>query len=216
MRLLIVILILLLPYLTACAEIDSDFRISLVENVNHTAIGINGTIFPPHLTKNRFSLGADLGMQLIERFLHDRTDSQLDTVDNPYGSDDDYVIWFNKNYRDYMFLLTGVQLRYDLRDPGKLNKIRPAVFIGAGAILNIYQESARQIQDWYDDYPYDPSEPLLFRYALDSGGKSIATVDLYVKSKVALYYNRLYFSYEYYLGSKFIRHSFCFGYVFRL
>lgn len=211
--LILAIIALLVTASAVFAEIDSDLKVTICDKINHSALGINGTVFPQNLTRERYAFGFEFGMQLIERYLHDRGSNNLHADTN--GTDIDYIVWFNKNYRDYMFLPAGVIFRYDLTDPGKLNKIRPSVFLGVGGVLNVYQESVRQIQDIFEDYP-DPGEPLLYRLAIDTGGKSIATFDFYVKPKIALFYSRMYASYEMYYGTEFLRHTISIGYVFRL
>ena len=112
-----------------------------------------------------------------------------------------------------MFLPLGVVFRYDLGDPENLSKIRPSVFLGLGGILNVYTTSYRQIRDWYDDPGLNTYEG---RDAVEGGGESIGTFDFFVKPKIALYWNRVYLSYEYFINTKYMRHSIGVGYIFRL
>ena len=203
------------------AEIGADFCFSRFDEIGRSSIGINGMAFPMPLTKGKLSLGFDFGIELIERHLDHITDPTLDTVIYYHPSypdsitDIDYVSWFDKEYLDYMFIPFSILLRCDLRDPERLSSIRPAIFLGVGCVLNIYQESGRQIQDWF--YSGSPTSSLPdIRRAVDYGGQSIATFDFFIKPKIALYYHRFYASYEYHFNTRYMKSSFSVGYVFRL
>jgi hypothetical protein len=199
------------------SETDAGFKISTFQGINQTSLGINGMFFPPKLSYGRYSAGFDLGLELIERHYVGRTVDFYDTVAiYAYGYPDsiieyDYVWWFNKKYHDYLFFPLGILLRYDLNDSDNLNALKPSFILGLGCLLNIYQESGRQIQDWYDT----PNQ-YAYRTAVDFGGETISTLDFYLKPKIALFWNRFYFSYEYYFNTRYLKSSFDFGYIFRL
>ena len=224
MRKIVIALIIVLGILPGVllAEIGADFCFSSFDEIGRSSIGINGMAFPMSLTKGKLSLGFDFGIELIERHLDNITNSILDTVlrYSPFYPDSvidiDYVFWFDKEYLDYMFIPFSILLRYDLRDPEKLSSIRPAIFLGIGGVLNIVQESGRQIQHWYEVSPSSPNTPWNWQYAIDYGGQSIATFDFFVKPKIAVYYQRFYASYEYHFNTRYMKSSFSVGYVFRL
>jgi len=211
------ILILLAAILIAApltfAEVGTDLRVSLFNKLDRTSLGINGLIFPQKLSKDNMSIGFDFGLQLIERHLHDTEGPFTGPAVTTTGDTVYYLTLIDKNYRDYMFLPVGVTFRYDLGNPEQLSKIRPALMLGIGGVLNVYTTSYRQIRDWYED----PSETIYEgRDAVEGGGESIGKFDFYIKPKIALYWNRVYLSYEYYFNTQYMRHSIGFGYVFRL
>ncbi len=211
------ILILLAAILIAApltfAEVGTDLRITLYDGFDRTSLGVNGLIFPQKFTKGPMSLGFDFGIQLVEKHLYETEVPPLYTVTYTNSNDTDYVLLINKDYRDYMFLPLGIVFRYDLGDPEQLSKIRPALMLGIGGVLNVYTTSYRQIRDWYDDPNLTSYEG---RDAVEGGGESIGKFDFYIKPKIALYWNRVYLSYEYYLNTQYMRHSIGVGYVFRL
>ncbi|NQS99217.1 MAG: hypothetical protein HQ591_12255 [candidate division Zixibacteria bacterium] len=220
MRKIVIALIIVLGLLPGVllAEIGADFCFSRFDEIGRSSIGINGMAFPMSLTKGKLSLGFDFGIELIERHLDHITPSVIDTVTwDPaiYTDTLDYVAWFDKEYLDYMFIPFSILLRYNFRDPEKLSSIRPAIFLGIGGVLNIVQESGRQIQDWF--YSGSPTSSLPdIRRAVDYGGQSIATFDFFIKPKIALYYQRFYASYEYHFNTRYMKSSFSVGYIFRL
>lgn len=197
----------------AFAEVGTDLRVTIFDGFDRTSLGVNGLIFPQKFSKDKMSIGFDFGIQLVEKHLYETEVPPLYTVTYTNSSDTDYVLLINKNYRDYMFMPLGVVCRYDLGDPENLSRIRVAVFLGAGGVLNVYTTSFRQIQDWYDD---EDLNVYLGRDAVQGGGESIGKFDFYIKPKIALYWNRVYLSYEYYLNTEYMRHSIGIGYVFRL
>ena len=217
-RKLFLLSVFVITPLLASAEVGGGLCISAFNGISKASIGIEGTLFPLSFSKGRFSLGFDFGIELIERHLDHITDVHTDSIelDSIYYPDTlDFVQWFNKEYLDYMFIPMSILLRYDIGDPDKLSSIRASLILGFGGVLNIYQESGRQIQDWY--YNGNPEySPPDFRRAVDYGGESIATFDFYIKPKIVVYYQRFYVSYEHHFNTRYMRGSFSVGYLFRL
>ncbi len=199
---------------TAKSEAGGSLTIGLYENIDRSSMGINGVVFPYKFQKGRLSFGAEFGINLIERFLYENGD-WIYTYD-VYGADTSYVWFYNKFFRDYLFIPFGITMRYDLRDAGKLNRIRPSLTLGMGGLINTYQTTVRRVENWYDNPSSSPELAPDEIWMFDFGGESIGTFDLYIKPGVTLYWNRIYVGYEYYINTDYMRHNINIGYVFKL
>lgn len=213
---LILLAVILIAAPLSFAEVGTDLRVTLFNGFDRTSMGVNGLIFPQKYSKDKLSLGFDFGIQLVEKHQYEIDPPVTQADVSSAGDTVAYVTFFNKHYRDYMFLPVGITFRYDLGDPGQLSKIRPALMLGIGGVLNVYTESLRQIQDWYETDPTVNPNQIPYRYAIEQGGSSIGKFDFYIKPKIALYWNRVYLSYEYFFNTEYMRHSIGVGYVFRL
>jgi hypothetical protein len=216
MKKLLIITLLSIPLLVN-AEVDAGLAISGVKDIGRTSMGVRGEYYPQLLCKGKLSLGCEFGLELVERFVYDLSDMMMDSARFLSDTSDyDYAVYFNKEYRDYMFIPLGFTLRYSLGDPEKIRSFNPLISLSAGGILNIYQSSYRQFQDWYENN--DSGGPIGYLYStyVDFGGESISTFDFYLKPKLTLTYNRFYISYERLFNTRYVTGAICLGYVFKL
>ncbi len=205
------------------AELNGEITASNFDAIDRPSLGISGTVYPAFFRFNRFSIGLDFGMELIERHLMGHTPFRTDSSKiDPYGiehADYLYLKYFTKEYRDFMFLPLGLNLRYEFGNGEDLASIRPALSLGVGGVFNVYQKSNRQISYWYQSLHILQNDPYNLYYdlrrAVDFGGETIGSFSLYLKPKVALYWHRFYLSYEYHIFSKYLLGSVSFGYIFR-
>ena len=202
--------ILLMVSIASSTEFSGDITVSFFNDIKNTSTGVSGMVFPTKFRYDRMSLGFDFGIEFVERFMSKRYDNitVLDTLDE-YTYD--YYIKQYKDYSDFLFIPLGLTFRYDFGDPGDLGRIYPAIFIGAGMILNMEQKSKRL----YIDY-YFPDQSIYSPYPYESGGDSKGTVDFYIKPKVSVYYNRAYISYEHHINTHYMMGSISCGYIFTL
>lgn len=193
---------------TFAAELSGDITFSYYDDISRSSIGIGGMIFPETLSRSKFSLGFDLGLEFIDRHLKGAVGPYYYSEEQLYTGDS--AIIFVKEYNDFLFIPFGAVLRYDFGDPGNFSRIRPSIFIGLGGILNLRQKSYRDIGNilsgsyWqsYSSWEY--------------GSKSISTFDFYLKPRIALYWHRAYLSYEHHFNTEYIIGSVSAGYIFRL
>jgi len=216
MRKVIYTLIMAILMVTAVsAETGGSLTVGLYSDIDHSSLGVSGVLFPNNYQKGGLSLGMEFGLHLIERFLYENEPMQYQ-IYPVSSSDTDYVWFYNKVYRDYLFIPLGLTVRYDLRDAGKLNILRPSLSLGVGGVLSSYQKSYRQMQNWYNNPPPSPSSIPDDQYFVDKGGESIGSFSFYLKPGITLYWNRIYLGYEHYFGAEYMRHSINIGYIFRL
>jgi|GEM_PF-1598415 len=213
----LILTLLTLGFITtaAMAEAGGSLTIGLYDDIDRSSMGINGVVFPYKFQRGRFSGGAEFGISLIERFLYENEEMLFDSSASGTAGYD-YVWFYNKVYRDYLFIPFGLTARYDLRNNGKLNQVNPSLTLGLGGIFNTYQKTYRRVEDWYDNRPSGPNVTPDYRYIFEFGGESIGTFDLYIKPGVTLYWNRIYLGYEYYINTDYMRHNINIGYVFKL
>ena len=217
----IIIVLTFLPGITS-AEISGGLSIGLLaDDIEGGSTGLNVLLFNEKHAIGRFNWGWDLGLEMVERYLFNTTDMYSNIIIYelvPGVSDTDSVAWFNKDYREYLFFPMGLIFRYDPMkksmeiDPGNFYI---SLFLGLGGSLSIRQSNGKQTQIYYD-VPGDTLAPPYYSALVNLGGESIATFDFYIKPKIAFYWQRVYFSYEFYFLSKYFRQSFDVGYVFRL
>lgn len=203
----LILIALLLLTSFAFAEFSGDLTVGVFNKIDRTSLGVSGIVFPQKYQWNRFSLGMDFGIQLVERYLYGNIQYPLDTL-----TDGRYKFTYDKVYRDYMFIPFGFVARYDLRDPERLNIIKPSLSLGIGGVLNIYQQSYRRVYNYYVVYP----TVLDYRYVVDIGGESLSTFDYYIRPAISVSWNRIYLSYEYYFNTDYLLYNISVGYVFRL
>ncbi len=201
---------------TSRGEVGGYLIVGIYDKIDHSSLGVGGVIYPQSYKFDRLSLGFDFSLQLVERFLYDNTPQNLDTLWDESGNVESYVLWYNKVYRDYLFIPLGMSVRYDLRDPNNLSIIRPSLTLGIGGILNIYQQSYRRIQDYFEVYPSNPGISPDNRYMFDIAGESISTFDFYLKPGIVFSWNRITVGYEYLFNTEYMRHNINIGYTFRL
>ncbi|MBL7192293.1 hypothetical protein ISS30_11445 [bacterium] len=206
--------------LQSFGEISAGLSVGLHKDIDYSSTGIDLLVISDKFSRSKFSLGYDLGLELVERHLHDTSPLYNDIVEFTYPdfTEIDSVAYFNKNYHEYIFFPIGFVFRYD----PMLSKMETnpsgfyySLFLEIGGSLAIRQTSVKQTQFWYDTPGDDNS--FYGSYIVDGqGNESIAKFDWIVKPKVMLFWQRAYFSYEFYLFSEYYAHSFGVGYVFKL
>jgi len=206
---ILILLIISLPAFPALAqEISGDINVSFFNDIDRTSTGVGGFIYPYSLSSSKFSLGFDVGIEFIERFMNEVLPQYVDTSDIQNA---DSIVYTTKEYNDFLILPIGVTLRYDIGNPENLSRICPSVSIGIGGVFSLRQVSYRQVYDVYDGGIIEYRS-----YPIELSGDSDTTIDFYVKPRFSLTWQRVYLSYEHYFNTEYLLGSVSVGYVFRL
>jgi len=204
----ILLILTIFTFTGSAQEISGDINVSFFKDIDRTSTGVGGFIYPYNLSKSKFSLGFDVGIEFIERFMNEVLPQYVDTsgVENA-----DSVVFTTKEYNDFLIVPIGVVLRYDIGNPENLSNICPSIAVGIGGVVTLRQVSYRQVYDIYDNGYVEYRS-----YPIEISGDSDTTIDLYIKPRFSLTWQRIYLSYEHYFNTEYMLGSVSIGYVFRL
>ncbi len=150
-----------------------------------------GGNFHMNIGPEKMFLAADAGLQIVSNW-----EDTLDLHDSPDTMDAHiYDIWIRRGTDVALFI--GPDIEYNVIESGKMT-VRAQ--LGSGMLANIssYDDIKRQ----------EPGS------AKNEKSEINTDIGLYIKPRVLLKINNIYFAYEYFALADFLEHNFCLGIEF--